>query len=425
MPLSSDLVSQFAKVTDDSKVVHKENRLRGTIVRNGDDLCVRIDGSNVDTPVAKADINGSMITKDADGNSITNDTTVDLSEGDRVEVEIKNHTAVVTGNMTNPSLGVVEADGFRSEISQTAKEIRLEVQELANGLSSSIDIQAGQIESLVQQGSEFSKFQQTLSGFKFINPEGETLIDGSHIDTSSIKLTWDSDNSPVKVRYSATGGDDESEWHDELNVDEDYYAQYSYDGGKTYTDTIQIRGKDGENGENGENGKDATVTYDKIVSELNKAYSIEAADFIYMGKGELHSPKIYSGTIYGASIYAGEGSSTFTSLDDNGLKLYCHSLDDPKIEMGTNDVGNPIIFKMGAGDVNETNYFEIRKYAGPGSDDDEVTVTYYTREHKPIGFRFDLATRTIYVRGKLMPETQTVDHNGYEIPPSAIYATFA
>jgi len=90
MALSSDLISQFSKITNDNNSDKKDATLYGTVVNivdNGDDTktyYVKMDGSSVETPVVS---------------------TVELNEDDRVLVAIKNHTATVTGNMTNIALG--------------------------------------------------------------------------------------------------------------------------------------------------------------------------------------------------------------------------------------------------------------------------------------------------------------------------------
>lgn len=83
MVLSADLVSQFAKITNDEKTKTVET-FRGTTVKNGDAIYVQLDGSpdGVLTPVI---------------------TTTELGEDERVLVEIKNHTATVIGNITSPA----------------------------------------------------------------------------------------------------------------------------------------------------------------------------------------------------------------------------------------------------------------------------------------------------------------------------------
>lgn len=85
MPLSSDLVSQFVKITKDNKRTKTETTVYGTIVNYSGSKYVRLDGSDLLTPVTM---------------------TVDAEAGERVTVRLKNHTATVTGNITSPAARV-------------------------------------------------------------------------------------------------------------------------------------------------------------------------------------------------------------------------------------------------------------------------------------------------------------------------------
>lgn len=85
MGLSSDLISQFAKATNDNVKREKETIIAyGTTLVRGDVIYVKLDGSDLLTPVTS---------------------TVNVRNNDRVTVMIKNHTATVTGNITSPSAG--------------------------------------------------------------------------------------------------------------------------------------------------------------------------------------------------------------------------------------------------------------------------------------------------------------------------------
>lgn len=101
MSLSNDLLSQFAKATKDTSKTLKETVVYGTV--QADVSKVKIDGSNLETPVS---------------------TTIVLAEGDRVTVMIKNHVAVVTGNLSSPAardkdaLKVVTIEAERARIGQ-------------------------------------------------------------------------------------------------------------------------------------------------------------------------------------------------------------------------------------------------------------------------------------------------------------------
>lgn len=86
MKLPTELVSKFAKLTKAEKpktetivygTIEEEELEDGTVLK-----FLNIDGSDVRTPIA---------------------TTVDMVAGERVTAMIKNHTAIVTGNITSPA----------------------------------------------------------------------------------------------------------------------------------------------------------------------------------------------------------------------------------------------------------------------------------------------------------------------------------
>lgn len=82
MALSNDLLSQFVKITNDKEKAKKESTVYGTVVVQDDSTYVKIDGSDLLTPVS---------------------TTANTKNGERVVVMIKDHTAIITGNITSPS----------------------------------------------------------------------------------------------------------------------------------------------------------------------------------------------------------------------------------------------------------------------------------------------------------------------------------
>ena len=82
MELPKKLINEFAKVTNDTEKPENDTTVYGVISKNGASTYVQLDGSDLLTPVS---------------------TTTDTQDGDRVTVLIKNHTAIVTGNMTSPA----------------------------------------------------------------------------------------------------------------------------------------------------------------------------------------------------------------------------------------------------------------------------------------------------------------------------------
>ncbi len=82
MGLSNDLLSQFAKITNDKSKKKEETVVYGTAVEYSGSIYVKLDGSDLVTPMKS---------------------TTDAKPGDRVRVTIKNHTATATGNLSSPS----------------------------------------------------------------------------------------------------------------------------------------------------------------------------------------------------------------------------------------------------------------------------------------------------------------------------------
>ena len=82
MSLSSDLISKFVEITNDKPESKKETIVYGTIVLNDGSKYVKMDGSDLLTPISS---------------------TTDVEDGERVTVMIKDHSAIVTGNISSPS----------------------------------------------------------------------------------------------------------------------------------------------------------------------------------------------------------------------------------------------------------------------------------------------------------------------------------
>lgn len=166
MTLSNELISQLVKVTNDRQTERNNVVVYGTIREDGSRKYVQIDGSDEFTPV---------------------ETTVEIEAGDRVTVDVRNHAATITGNTTNPAVGVKTADGLRSEIEQTAEQIRLELSNEMSGVEASLKMTADDITTLVKSQDEFSKFKQTVEGFSFMGSGGSVKISGGDINlTGSI-----------------------------------------------------------------------------------------------------------------------------------------------------------------------------------------------------------------------------------------------
>lgn len=112
MDLSIDLIKEFAKTTNDEPVIDKGSTAYGRYVLQGDKAFVEIDGSNgALTPVA---------------------TTSTVKNNDRVTVLIKDHTAIVTGNLTDPSASADDVENVKKTMGTAALDIEDLKEKLSN-----------------------------------------------------------------------------------------------------------------------------------------------------------------------------------------------------------------------------------------------------------------------------------------------------
>lgn len=96
MGLSSELISQLVKVTQNNEPKDKDNSAYGTVMIINGQKYVKLDGSDLLTPVTS---------------------TVAVDNGDRVLVEIRNHSATVTGSTSSPAASDKKVTEIGSKIS--------------------------------------------------------------------------------------------------------------------------------------------------------------------------------------------------------------------------------------------------------------------------------------------------------------------
>lgn len=237
MNVSTDLISQFAKITNDQKVSRiDEVTLYGEVVEYEDRICVKFDGSSEITPVTTiSDI-------DETGNK-TNYRygSASVKAGDRVSVCLKNHSATITGNLSDPSMGKAEFTVAEDYILAQVDQVSLKVDSQGvaiNGLTTFTNTTSDKLDSL-------------SSGLA----DGTTIIDGGCIKTGTIDAKRINLEGSICYQYSVDGTTD---WHDE-QTDADQYRRESFDGGTTWKKGYKFVGTDGKNGEDGADGSDANV----------------------------------------------------------------------------------------------------------------------------------------------------------------------
>lgn len=126
MSLSSDLISEFVKVTKDDEKPKSETIVYGTTVVYDGSTYVKLDGSELLTPVS---------------------TTSATENGERVTVMIKDHTATITGNMSSPSARSGDVEDITNELNIEKGKIKELIAEDAN-IKGSLKAAEGEIDTL-------------------------------------------------------------------------------------------------------------------------------------------------------------------------------------------------------------------------------------------------------------------------------------
>lgn len=134
MKLTQDLITAFAKITNDNKEKNTETILYGTTVIQNGVRYVQIDGSNVLTPVQSTAV---------------------IRSGARVTIMLKDHQAIVTGNLTDPSASSGDVSDIGDvETALTTKVDKSEFELTINELLTTIADLTKRIEELEKPDEE-------------------------------------------------------------------------------------------------------------------------------------------------------------------------------------------------------------------------------------------------------------------------------
>ena len=188
MALSNDLISQFVKITQDKKEDKKESTAYGKIVKQGDVEYVQLDGSDLLTPISS--------------------TTV-VNDGDRVIVTIKNHTAIVTGDLTHPSASNKDVVEIGNKISEfeiiiadkvSTEQLEAEIAKIDKLIADNVEITNAKIETiegkvakideieadnieinekLTAHEGEFTTLRADIADFKDVTAERVDAVEGN------------------------------------------------------------------------------------------------------------------------------------------------------------------------------------------------------------------------------------------------------
>ena len=280
MGLSTELISQFAKITNDQKKSRiDEATLYGEVIQSDDSICVKFDGSEQLTPVT------TIAEKDEEGN-ITNFKygAASVKTGDRVSVSLKNHSATITGNLSDPPMG-------RAEVVETEDSILLKVDD-------KIKVQVDAI------GVKIDGLLEITNGLE----NGTTTIDGACIKTGKIDAQY------LSLTGAITFGDLDPNAQGKING-----AQNTADAANTAAGKAQ---KTADN---------ANATADNALSTANGADTLARAAhnsvsrWTYSGTTYIDGSMIQTGTVKASSLLG--GTVGLLGVDDQGNETTIGSID--------------------------------------------------------------------------------------------------
>ena len=161
MGLSYDLISEFVKITNDKKENTKEGTVYATVVGGIDGKYVRIDGSDLLTPM---------------------DTTTDIEDGERVTLMIKDHKAIVTGNVTTPSASTSKVDKVTESVNSVSDRVGTFELVVADKVSTNeLEAYKATIEVLIANKATIEDLTATnakIENLEVKNAEIENLVAG-------------------------------------------------------------------------------------------------------------------------------------------------------------------------------------------------------------------------------------------------------
>lgn len=201
MELSSELISQFVKVTKDEPAPSNGTTVTGTATLYGGKIYVQLDGSDQLTPVLSS--------------------TAGVKDGDRVTVLIKNHSATVTGNTSSPSAGQGDIEDAKTEIGNKISEVEILIADKVDTIE--FNAEKARIDELVAENVTI-KGDLTAVNAKIDHIEAGTVttddLEAINADIENLKATKiDADIADLKY---ATVGSLEATNADIHNLEVDY-----------------------------------------------------------------------------------------------------------------------------------------------------------------------------------------------------------
>lgn len=201
MGLSSELISQFVKITKDEPKPSNGKTVTGTATLYDGKIYVQLDGSDQLTPILSS--------------------TAGVKDGDRVTVLIKDHSATVTGNTSSPSAGQGDIEDAKTEIGNKISEVEILIADKVDTIE--FNAEKARIDELVAENATI-KGDLTAVNAKIDHIEAGTVttddLEAINADIENLKATKiDADIADLKY---ATIGSLEATNADIHNLEVDY-----------------------------------------------------------------------------------------------------------------------------------------------------------------------------------------------------------
>ncbi len=164
MELDKSLVSEFAKITNDEKKEQPPISLLGTVVEYEGTKYVKLDGSDILTPIQDDDQISS---------------TVEIQDSERVTVQIQNHAVTVTGNISSPAARIDTVNDLRVVLVAEDDKILAEVKRVEDETGSELEITHEAIASEVKRAtgveSSIKQYAESIN-ISVANGENEAYL---------------------------------------------------------------------------------------------------------------------------------------------------------------------------------------------------------------------------------------------------------
>ena len=399
MSLSSDLISEFVKVTKDDEKPKSETVVYGTTVVYEGSTYVKLDGSELLTPVS---------------------TTSATKNGERVTVMIKDHTATITGNMSSPSARSGDVENIAGELNTEKGRIddlvteNATIKDLLTATEADIDtLQANNVtitEKLTAAEAnieklEAKKIDASIVESKYATIENLESVNGKFNDLKTTYATIDFANitqAAITKIYAEYGIIDDLIFKDGRVVGElvgvrikgdlieagtlkadklvvkgsdGLYYKLNIEGGATVSE--QVSDEDLQNGLSGDIIVAKSVTAEKVAVDDLVAFGATIGGF-HISENSIYSEKKAALSNKDSGIYFDKDGQLSVGDGNNYLRYFKDEKGEYKLEISASS----ILMKLGGSSSNledaidtaekNINYLaEKTEYISVGTDDDD------------------------------------------------------